>query len=1027
MTTRWTIRSVVVLIAGLALGPIQAQAPKVLEFRTQEVGKTTYFQVRIERPADLRLPDDRRTGGRWDERAFDLLPRLVPQDDKSSAVYLSGRGIDALAGIQRLPGEKGAPVDAIEFVGKVQGKGETKLLLLYPKDSAPLPKGKQSLAEMLKRHGDWVETALTLDFAKADKVAVPAAKRKAPEPGKFKNNEVPGFNAQPIDNNDLEGLWALGQLAGFVMLEAQSPEFGFYPFARQTTSQKYTVFEQPQFRQWGNPDRPFHTGQLYEITTGAAAITETLALNRLIDRNFRNKEEARTVDISRVVGIDIAEHPWLKMMNGQKPSPEPLAKLVPSDNYYIHFKNIAKFLETGDLFEQWGTSLSRALEANSRDFAIKEKMEQQLCLKSTKLARVFGPAVVKSMALTGSDPYVREGSDLTIVFHVANKELFLAATQPQLQQTLANFGGKLKVDTHQEINIESFVTPLREVSFHRAMFDEYIVYSNSPVGIRRIIDTYKGKLPALADSLDYQYMRTIFRLEDPLEDGFVFLSDRFIRNLVGPATRIKERRRLEALASLSMVTNGALFTAWETGKLPADNAELLSYTGLTANQLFSPDGDAAFWNGQHKVAVSSFYNTQTFATPLIEIPINAVSVSEQREYEEFRLRYLGLWRQYFDPIGIRIGLNKKEVRWETYILPLVKNTEYNELRRMAGDGTVKLDPAGFSDKTIFQFMSHISPNARERQEFGRVLSGFSRDIPGLSWLGNWFTVRVDDSPVYGKMLERMIMRDMGLVGGRDYDEEVRLAMQMPVTLGVEIKNPLVFATVLAAGKKAITDALPGAVEWEPIKAPYKETTIVQIKATQQAGLNNIAGSKEPLTPSLYYALVDGAWYISLKQECIHDEIDRSAARKQAQKDPATIDINTSLYASPKAAVHTREFMEFYFEWETHRRAVSNMTLLYPLYHGGVITAADDGATIQAAALKYLGFIPVSPDYSPYSYNRKTDEVVNRRHGSIRQPSLQKSLDANSPLAVVLEQFTSLRADLRFREDGINTVVTFTRK
>jgi len=47
---------------------------------------------------------------------------------------------------------------------------------------------------------------------------------------------------------------------------------------------------------------------------------------------------------------------------------------------------------------------------------------------------------------------------------------------------------------------------------------------------------------------------------------------------------------------------------------------------------------------------------------------------------------------------------------------------------------MKIDPTMFGDKTILQFMSHISPNADERREFGKILSGFSRDIPGLNWL-----------------------------------------------------------------------------------------------------------------------------------------------------------------------------------------------------------------------------------------------------------------------------------------------------
>ena len=98
----------------------------------------------------------------------------------------------------------------------------------------------------------------------------------------------------------------------------------------------------------------------YEVTTGAAAITESLALERMRNAIARpGQPEVRTVPIATVPGIDIAEHPWKKMMGDKKPAPEPLARLVPADNYYIHFKTIAKFLETGDLLDQWGTTLLR--------------------------------------------------------------------------------------------------------------------------------------------------------------------------------------------------------------------------------------------------------------------------------------------------------------------------------------------------------------------------------------------------------------------------------------------------------------------------------------------------------------------------------------------------------------------------------------------------------------------------------------------------------------------------------------------
>ena len=71
-----------------------------------------------------------------------------------------------------------------------------------------------------------------------------------------------------------------------------------------------------------------------------------------------------------------------------------------------------------------GHDAAPAYEVQSRDYRMKQKLEQQLCLKSTGLARLFGPAVIKGLAITGNDPYLREGSDVTIIFQVANNRCF---------------------------------------------------------------------------------------------------------------------------------------------------------------------------------------------------------------------------------------------------------------------------------------------------------------------------------------------------------------------------------------------------------------------------------------------------------------------------------------------------------------------------------------------------------------------------------------------------------------------------
>ena len=47
-------------------------------------------------------------------------------------------------------------------------------------------------------------------------------------------------------------------------------------------------------------------------------------------------------------------------------------------------------------------------------------------------------------------------------------------------------------------------------------------------------------------------------------------------------------------------------------------------------------------------------------------------------------------------------------------------------------------------------------------------------------------------------------------------------------------------------------------------------------------------------------------------------------------------------------------------------------------------------------------------------------------GSVRQPKLNKGIDAKGPMSQMLDQFATIRADLRFREDGIHTTITMKR-
>lgn len=137
-------------------------------------------------------------------------------------------------------------------------------------------------------------------------------------------------------------------------------------------------------------------------------------------------------------------------------------------------------------------------------------------------------------------------------------------------------------------------------------------------------------------------------------------------------------------------------------------------------------------------------------------------------------------------------------------------------------------------------------------------------------------------------------------------------------------------------------------------------------------------------------------------------------------------MNASLAVNPSLPA-AGEAVKRYLEWQTHRRSLEGAAVWYALYRGRAVgrDAPDDEA--RAAALDVLGFEPVSPDGSAYRYDPRRDEVVSRRHGSWRQPALASTLAPDAPMRQLLERFGGVRVDLRFREDGIHTTLTFARK
>ncbi len=171
-------------------------------------------------------------------------------------------------------------------------------------------------------------------------------------------------------------------------------------------------------------------------------------------------------------------------------------------------------------------------------------------------------------------------------------------------------------------------------------------------------------------------------------------------------------------------------------------------------------------------------------------------------------------------------------------------------------------------------------------------------------------------------------------------------------------------------------------------------------------------------------MVEGAFYVSLNEEMMRELIDTATAKKEGKA--KTVDVNSSLYLAPGAAENTKGLLKRYLELQTFEQARTSLPIWYAFYRCGIVAPDAPADQAVAAAYRYLGFVPVSPDGTAFRYDAKYDEVVNERHGSFRKPVLNRATADNSPLNGLLETLRSARADLRFREDGIHTILTLER-
>lgn len=435
---------------------------------------------------------------------------------------------------------------------------------------------------------------------------------------------------------------------------------------------------------------------LFSLFSGSLAVQESLQLDAMQPRSAFNQttgaqtpaEADSDVSVRSLVGPTVKSHPWKEMLGDKAPAVSGLVMYVPADQYYIGFRSVSRMLDVLDGGDLFAKHLYTQTDAGAFVRDTEERLRTQLAIDTNPLARPIYDLVVKEIAITGSDPFVAEGSDVTLLFQFEQPAVFQAQMEQYLKKAEQSGSDVKRTELKvQGIPVTHVASPDRRVHVYSAYPAPGLhVRSNSRIGLEQTLRMMTSKAEdseSLGATDEFRYIRTLIPPDSKEEDGLIYLSDAFIRRLMAPELKLTELRRLRCNNVLRMIGYSAALYAAENDRWPKSLKELENAKCLPGG--FGKDNLACPCGGQHRLSEDGHHGTCSHhghadsLTPCCEIPEDKVTGEEAKAYQQFVVAYEQYWQTFFDPIAIRVKATPDSYRLETIVLPLINNSMYQSM------------------------------------------------------------------------------------------------------------------------------------------------------------------------------------------------------------------------------------------------------------------------------------------------------------------------------------------------------------
>nr|WP_143547728.1 hypothetical protein [Rhodopirellula sp. SM50] len=818
--------------------------------------------------------------------------------------------------------------------------------------------------------------------------------------------------------------WARQQNEHFARLLTYYPDESFFQYCLLQSKARYGVDPPPIPKRMPTQDN-LEDG-LYKLFTGSLAVQESLQRRTLSASASRGAYTRHISEISppRIRSLDYEELLSQRLDNENDVSVQvhEISKLVPSDQYFLHFNSFASLGETVDLATHWGDDLVRLSKLTAQDNRLLAKLEEQLGISRSGMEELFAQAVATEVAVTGSDPYLLDGTDVTVIIRVNDEQAFAKqlngwvdeerGRHPDLVQRDFNYRG------HQ---VTARYTSDRLVSAFTTRHDDYYVFSNSHRAIRRIVDASLGEVDRLHDAADYRYISTLMPPSADANSGYYFASDAFIRRIVAPAAKISQKRRVECFNNLVMQNNASLFFRLEYGCSPNSLSEMIEKRFIAADRITCPHGGAYAFDADSDTCTCSLHNRLRYLTPNAELSVLKVSDDEAAEYGRYKTRYQSFWQKVFDPVATRITV-APTMKLETCVLPMAGSSYDQDVRAMVDQNPQPIDVATIAPSAVASMV--MVPGRKNTAQYLMAIPGVSDvvtedpTLTDLEWLGDRVSLHFCDgeivfeidptqlSPIQLPIVGEAPAMWQALAGG------LILTANMPVYATIDVENNEKAERLLEqfSRKAFLTGGHVGPLpsKFDAYRLPnYRDHEMYVLSARLHA-----------VALRLHIALVNDQLVLATKPEILREVIDARSNAPSQEPSQAQLMFRLNRQALDKLQD------DVHLHWaEKSRLACHRNIISIHNFHQLYDAPIDQIATLSEA--KY-GIRYFCPEDGEYSFDEGSSQVVCSVHGNRESSRQNPGLNPNSSSAKFIESIDQIIVYLRYEQEAMIATVEIDR-